>query len=129
MPGAAALPLAGLKVVEVAAGLSMVGAGLATQLPGSLLRDLGADVTRVEWSAPSTLDEGIEFGVPWSRGKEVLRIDADDHDRATATIRSLVASADVVFLAGSEKRIEQAGLGAQDLARANPRLVQVRIRP
>ena len=56
-------PLAGLQVVEVALGVSAVGAGLASSLPGSLLRDLGADVNpRVqsrrrprwtpEWSSP-----------------------------------------------------------------------------
>ena len=41
-------PLAGIRVVEAALGVSAVGAGLASSLPGTLLRDLGADVIRVQ---------------------------------------------------------------------------------
>ena len=40
----APVPLAGLRVVEVAVGMSAVGVGMAASLPGALLRDLGADV-------------------------------------------------------------------------------------
>jgi hypothetical protein len=38
-------PLAGIRVVEAALGVSAVGAGLAGSLPGPLLRDLGAALT------------------------------------------------------------------------------------
>ena len=41
-------PLAGVRVVEIALGVSAVGAGMAASLPGALLRDLGAAVTRVQ---------------------------------------------------------------------------------
>ena len=54
-------PLRGIRVLEVSLGVSAVGAGLAVSLPGSLLRDFGAEVARVQSARASTLDEGIEF--------------------------------------------------------------------
>ena len=54
-------PLTGIRVVEVSLGVSVVGAGLASSLPGALLRDLGADVVRVQSARRSTLDAGVEF--------------------------------------------------------------------
>jgi len=54
-------PLAGIRVVEAALGVSVVGAGLASSLPGSLLRDLGADVARVQSRTRSALDQNIEL--------------------------------------------------------------------
>ena len=54
-------PLAGIRVVEAALGVSVVGAGLASSLPGSLLRDLGADVARVQSRTCSALDQNIEL--------------------------------------------------------------------
>jgi crotonobetainyl-CoA:carnitine CoA-transferase CaiB-like acyl-CoA transferase len=120
------LPLQGVRVVEVALGTSVVGAGMATSLPGALLRDLGAEVVRVQSAGRSTLDAGIEHARAWNRGKEVL--DVDD-DRAADVVRSHVDGADVAFLCGPEARVEQQGLGYGALQRRNPRLVQVRIRP
>src|SRR5262249_39057364 len=67
----AVAPLAGLQVVEFAAGVSVVGAGLAPSLPGALLRDFGADVTRVQPSERFTLDEGVEWPAVWDRGKHI----------------------------------------------------------
>ena len=45
-------PLAGVRVVEVAVGVSDLGLGLAGGVPGRVLADLGAAVTRVVGTAP-----------------------------------------------------------------------------
>ncbi len=119
-------PLAGLRVVEVALGVSAVGAGMAASLPGALLRDLGADVARVQSARRSTLDAGIEFERAWNRGKEIVEV---DDEAAGAPVAALASEADVVVVTGPEAVIERDGSGSRDLARANPRLVVVRIRP
>ena len=119
-------PLAGIRVVEAALGVSAVGAGLASSLPGTLLRDLGADVIRVQSRDKSTLDAGIEFARVWNRGKQVLE---SGDDRARDQVTALARDADVLLLAGDEARVEQGGLRYQTLARVNPALVVTRIRP
>ena len=119
-------PLTGLRVVEVALGLSVVGAGMASSLPGALLRDLGADVVRIESADRSSLDGGLDLSLAWNRGKEIVLVANDD---AVETIVARVADADVVVLAGAEELIEERGLGYADLARSHPRLVGTRIRP
>jgi crotonobetainyl-CoA:carnitine CoA-transferase CaiB-like acyl-CoA transferase len=119
-------PLAGLRVVEVALGMSAVGAGMAASLPGALLRDLGADVARVQSARRSTLDAGIEFERAWNRGKEIVEV---DDEGAGAPVAALAADADVVLVTGSEAVVEREGRGYRELSRANPRLVVVRIRP
>src|SRR5262249_19959271 len=121
-------PLNGLKVVEVAAGLSYVGTGMAGSLPGALLRDLGADVVRVQTENRFTLDEGVEFARGWGRGKDVVTLDGSDAGRWTRTITELAGDADVVFLTGSQKLIEGRGVGHRQLTTANTRLVAVRTR-
>ena len=118
----------GLRVVEAALGTSAVGAGLAVSLPGTLLRDLGAEVTRVRPARRSTLDEGVEFERVWGRGKDLVET-GDDPDRAAATVAALARDADVLVVAGPEDAVERHGLRYPDLARANPRLVVVRVRP
>jgi crotonobetainyl-CoA:carnitine CoA-transferase CaiB-like acyl-CoA transferase len=120
-------PLRGIRALEVSLGLSTVGAGLAVSLPGSLLRDFGAQVTRVQSARRSTLDAGVEFATPWNRGKEVL--DFDDAQDAAAAVFSRARDCDVLILAGSERLVEQAGLEYRELSRVNPRLIVVRIRP
>jgi crotonobetainyl-CoA:carnitine CoA-transferase CaiB-like acyl-CoA transferase len=119
-------PLAGLRAVEVALGMSVVAAGHATSLPGAILRDLGADVTRVQSRWRSTLDAGIEFERVWNRGKNVVEV---DDEAVPSTIRSLARDTDVMFVTGAESAVERPGLGARDLMRLNPALVAVRIRP
>ena len=120
------LPLTGLRVIEVAAGVSAVGAGLAASLPGSVLRDLGADVARVRAGARSTLDDGVEFARSWDRGKEI--VDVADGELA-GTVATLAREADVVVLAGPEALLEGRGVVHANLARDNERLVTARIRP
>ncbi|CAI7978150.1 L-carnitine dehydratase/bile acid-inducible protein F [Frankia sp. Hr75.2] len=121
-----AAPLAGIRVVEVALGVSAVGAGLAASLPGALLRDFGARVTRVRSRRRPTLDAGVEFSRVWDHGKQIIEVD-EGEPAAAETIAALTRDADVVFLAGPEEAIELRGLGSADLGRANPRLVAVRV--
>jgi crotonobetainyl-CoA:carnitine CoA-transferase CaiB-like acyl-CoA transferase len=118
--------LAGIRVVEVSLGVSAVGAGLAASLPGALMRDLGADVTRVESSERFTLDAGVEYERAWNHGKQLERKPTDEAGR---TVAALARDADVVFLVGDEAAIERHEIGARQLLRANPRLVAVRTRP
>jgi len=123
-------PLRGIQVVEVALGVSTVGSGLAVSLPGSLLRDLGAQVARVESRPRSTLDAGIELERAWNRGKDVVAVDdAADPGGATATISSLARDADILIVSGPEDRVERRGLAHHQLARLNPGLIAARIRP
>jgi crotonobetainyl-CoA:carnitine CoA-transferase CaiB-like acyl-CoA transferase len=119
-------PLAGVRVVEVALGTSVVGAGMAASLPGALLRDFGADVARVQSSRRATLDAGIEFARVWDRGKHVVEVD-DAH--AAAAVTTLALEADVLFVCGPDALIERQGLGYETLQRTNPRMVHVRVRP
>ncbi|MBL7493464.1 CoA transferase [Frankia sp. AgB1.9] len=121
-------PLMGVRVVEAALGTSVVGAGLATSLPGALLRDFGAEVTRVRSATRSTLDTGIEFDHVWDRGKRIVQVD-DADPAGAATVTELARGADVLFLAGPHEAIERQGLDYSALSLLNPRLVVVRLRP
>ncbi|MFC5752239.1 CoA transferase [Actinomadura rugatobispora] len=121
-------PLEGLRVVEAALGISAVGAGPAVSLPGTLLRDLGAEVTRVRPARRSTLDAGVEFDRVWDRGKEIVEV-GDDPGRAAGAVAALARDADVLVVAGAEDAVERRGLRYQDLARESPRLVVTRVRP
>ncbi len=118
--------LAGVRVVEVAAGISAVGAGLAGSLPGALLRDLGADVIRVQSSEACPLDAGVEYQRVWDRGKHLEVVDGKD---VAATAAALARQADVVLIAGAEEWVERRRLTYSALERSNPRLVHVRVRP
>ncbi|MBO0853595.1 MAG: CoA transferase, partial [Nocardia sp.] len=123
-------PLRGVRVVDAALGLSVVGAGLATGLPGALLRDLGAEVIRVRSRRRATLDSGVESVRVWDRGTEVIEVDDDaDPEAAARRIQALVAEADVLLASGAEASLEQRRLSFAALAQANPRLVVSRIRP
>src|SRR5262245_9984604 len=104
----------------------MVGAGMASCLPGALLRDLGADVLRIESSPASTLDAGIEFARVWNRDKTVETV---EEDAAASVVTTVARDADILVLAGPEARIEANGLTYHELARASSRLVVARIRP
>ena len=101
--GRDAAPLDGVRVVEVALGVSVVGAGLATSLPGALLRDLGAHVTRVQPARTSTLDRGVEFHRAWHHGKHIVHV--DDERSGVDRVTNLAREADMLFVAGSEALI------------------------
>lgn len=118
-------PLAGIRVLEVALGPSRVAAGAAVSLPGSILRDLGAEVHRVA-TPPTSLDRGLELDLVWDHGKAVEELAPD---AAAARVRALVGGTDVVLVAGPTALVEDQGLGTRAIMAANPRAVVVRVRP
>jgi crotonobetainyl-CoA:carnitine CoA-transferase CaiB-like acyl-CoA transferase len=144
-PGTA--PLAGITVVELAAGVSDLGLGLAGGLPGMLLAGLGASVTRItaRSAAPGAsqaendeitargalahdadvagIDAGVPWGQAWHRGKRVVA--AGDPREAMELLRA----ADVVLAYGPESLVESRGLGYRDIAAANPAVIYARCRP
>jgi crotonobetainyl-CoA:carnitine CoA-transferase CaiB-like acyl-CoA transferase len=89
------------------------------------MRDFGAEVVRVGRQHRSTLDAGVEFERVWNRGKELLEVAEPD----VSMISALLSGIDVLLLAGPEESVERFGLGYGVIARHNPRLVGVRIRP
>jgi crotonobetainyl-CoA:carnitine CoA-transferase CaiB-like acyl-CoA transferase len=64
-------PCAGLKVVELAVGVSDLGLGLAGAAPGMILAGLGASVTRVTGTRPMDID-AREADVVLAYGPEKL---------------------------------------------------------
>ena len=123
MTGGATPPLAGLAVVEVAVGVSELGLGHAGGVPGRLLADLGASVTRVVGPDPSALDADVPWGRVWHRGKRVVATGE------AAEVAELLAGADVAFVYGREALVEDRGLGYEACAPATPGLVYARCRP
>ncbi|MDH5588942.1 MAG: CoA transferase [Gemmatimonadota bacterium] len=126
--GSGAPPLAGIRVVE----LAHVMAGPAC---GLLLADQGADVIKVErlpggdatrgFGPPSADGESAAF-MMMNRGKRGVAVDLRD-PRGRAMVRRLLHGADVVvenFRAGT---MEGMGMGYDELAAANPRLVYCQI--
>jgi crotonobetainyl-CoA:carnitine CoA-transferase CaiB-like acyl-CoA transferase len=116
-------PCEGLLVVELAAGTSDLGLGLAAGVPGLILGHLGAQVRRVVSSRSPGIDEGVEWGYAWHRDKETVV--SDDRDE----VFRLLEGADVALVYGPEGLVESRGLGYQDLKDANPSLVYARCRP
>jgi len=112
----------------VVADLSRVLAGPYATM---LLADLGADVVKVE--RPGTGDDTRLWGPPYSggvstyfqsvnRGKRALLADLDD-EAGAATVRDLVAGADVLVENFRPGALDRFGLGYEACAAANPSLV------
>ena len=119
-PGA---PLDGIQVVEVAIGASDLGLGHAGGVPGRLLADLGATVTRLVGPTAPPIDADVTWGRVWHRGKDVVAA-GDPGD-----IRDRLLEADVAFVYGPDALVEGRGLGWADVGAAHPELVHVRCRP
>ena len=121
-------PLEGLRVVE----LAHVMAG---PICGLFLGDLGADVIKVErlpggdtprhFSPPEIEGESAAF-MMLNRGKRGVALDLRTEE-GRAVVRQMVSSADVVienFRAGTMERM---GLGYDDLALLNERLIYCQV--
>ena len=107
-------PLEGLKVIE-----------FCTSLPnaqtGQILADFGAEVIQIE--PPGGTPLRSQAGYPlWGRGKRSIELDLQDPEDLAAAHR-LIADADVVLMAFRPGVAEAKGLGYEELAAPNPRLV------
>ncbi len=121
----ATTPLAGIKVVEMTSIYSGPMAGM-------MLAELGAEVIKVESpDGPDTVRAGGLSAGPDSvnsifyslnRGKKFCAIDAKT-DRGRALLADLVASADVFLHNMRPGKPEQLGVGYDDMATRNPRLI------
>ena len=124
-------PLDGLKVVD----LSRV---LAGPYAAMLLADMGADVVKVErpegddtrkWGPPFVGPEGREestYFLSTNRSKRSIVADLKDPDDL-ATIRALIAGADVLIENFRHGVMDRLGIGPADLEELNPGLVTLSI--
>jgi crotonobetainyl-CoA:carnitine CoA-transferase CaiB-like acyl-CoA transferase len=117
------LPCAGLSVVEVAAGTSDLGLGLAAGIPGVILADLGASVTRVVLGDAPDIDSHLPWRRAWHRDKSVL------HEHDPKAVAATLRRSDIALVYGAESVVEHRGLGYVDLEADNPALVYGRCRP
>lgn len=113
-------PLAGLRVVELAG----LGPG---PFAAMLLADLGADVIRVDRALPRGLQLGTgERADVVNRGKRSIALDLKD-PAGVALALDLVATADVLIEGFRPGVAERLGLGPEECAVRNARLVYARM--
>lgn len=121
---APALPLTGVKVLDI----SRV---LAGPMSGMILGDLGADVTKVEHPerGDDTRDWGISIGgrdttyyYSVNRNKRSVTLDLQSPE-GQEIARKLASQADVIIQNFKAGGAEKLGLGYEDLAKENPRLI------
>lgn len=116
-------PLSGIRVID-----------FSTLLPGPMctlmLAEAGADVIKIERPGigdemrhyePKLGDEGVNFAL-LNRGKRSLAANLKD-PVAIAHIKSLVKQADVLVEQFRPGVMQRLGLGFEDLAQINPRLI------
>jgi crotonobetainyl-CoA:carnitine CoA-transferase CaiB-like acyl-CoA transferase len=120
-------PLSGIRVLEL-------GSFVAGPFAGQLLGDLGAEVIKVESPEPGdpmrrwgAMVEGR--GIWWSALARNKRLVAVDLRRAEgrAVVRRLALTCDVVLENFTPGRLDEWGLGYDDLAHEHPRLVMTRV--
>lgn len=127
MSGSTALPLAGLKVLEL-------GQLIAGPFAGKMLADFGADVIKVE--PPGSGDPLRKWrmlkngtSVWWqvqSRNKRSIALDLRTTE-GQGLCRRLAVEADVIIENFKPGTLEGWGLGHDELSRDNPGLVMLRI--
>jgi alpha-methylacyl-CoA racemase len=110
-------PLRGIKVVEIA------GIGPSPHAC-MILADLGADVIRVERPGGQMLTGGPHDLL--NRGRPSVALNLKEPD-AIATVRDLVAEADVLIEGMRPGTTERLGLGPDECLARNPRLVYGRM--
>ena len=117
----AALPLAGLRVVEFTHMVMGPSCGL-------ILADLGAEVIKVEPlggdSTRRLLGSGAGFFGTFNRNKQSLALDVKD-PRGREIVLRLLADADVFSENFKPGAMQALGFGHEALARLNPRLICV----
>ncbi|HSJ24610.1 MAG TPA: CaiB/BaiF CoA-transferase family protein [Longimicrobiales bacterium] len=117
-------PLAGLRVVELAQNL-------AGPYCGQILRDLGADVVKVErpgigdaaraWGPPFIDGAGSIFAAT-NRGKRSIALDLKNDDDRTV-LQALIRQADVLVEAFRPGVFQRLGYGWDVVHKWNPRLI------
>ena len=115
-------PLAGIRVIELANFI-------AGPLAGTLLADMGADVIKVEppqgdmsrATPPIRNDESVSF-VALNRNKRSLVLDLKQPAAREILLR-LAAKSDVFLEAYRPGALEKMGLGADDVKKANPKII------
>lgn len=122
------MPLEGLRVVDISAVL----AGPHT---ARYLADFGADVIKVESPTGDTVrgmgwrdpDDGATYWWKYAnRGKRTMAADLKDPG-ALATVRRLIADADVLIENFRPGKLESLGLDPDELIAENPKLVILRV--
>ncbi|HEY3655568.1 MAG TPA: CaiB/BaiF CoA-transferase family protein [Steroidobacteraceae bacterium] len=112
-------PLAGIRVVEFTHMVMGASAGV-------ILGDLGAEVIKVEPiggdPTRNLLGSGAGYFPMFNRNKRSLCLDLKNAD-GLAVARSLVATADVLVENFRPGTLARLGLGYEELAAANPRLI------
>lgn len=103
-----------LRIVEL-------GNGMATQVAGLLLSELGADVLKIEPIGGDPSRGSASFA-NWNRGKRSLEMDLAD-EQAFASLKDRLAGADVLLHQMTPKRAEALGLDDASLMALFPRLV------
>jgi len=117
-------PLAGLRVVDMTTSYAGPTASM-------YLADLGADVIKVE--KPRAGDDARGWGPPFIDGESAWYASANRNKRSIAldlrapeglaTLRSLVATADVFMQNLNPAKIERLGIHPEALRATNPRLI------
>lgn len=113
-------PLAGIKVIEIAGiGASPFGA--------MMLADMGAEVLRIERPAGTTTPGIIDPAKDLlNRGRQSVALDLKKKE-SVACVLKLVASADALIEGFRPGVMERLGLGPEECAAANPKLVYGRL--
>jgi crotonobetainyl-CoA:carnitine CoA-transferase CaiB-like acyl-CoA transferase len=116
---AAALPLAGIRVLEFCHTIMGPSAGL-------ILADLGADVIKVEPANGDPTRRRIGFAAgffaTFNRNKRSFAVDLKN-DEGRALLYHLAAAADVVLENFAPGTMDRLGCGYSDLAQKNPQLI------
>ena len=124
-----ALPLSGIRVVEL-------GSSVAAPYAGLVLAELGADVVKIE--KPGKGDDARGWGPPFhegvgtifhslNRNKRSVVVDLGDAEELARLRRLLVEDADVLIQNMRPGQAEKLGLGADSLLADNPRLIHATI--
>lgn len=116
---AAALPLAGIRVLEF--GHTVMGPSCSM-----VLADLGADVIKVEPPEGDRTRANVGFGSAlfpvFNRNKRSLSVDLKT-EAGKAVMRRVIAGADALIENFGHGTMDRLGLGYEALSKANPRLV------
>jgi crotonobetainyl-CoA:carnitine CoA-transferase CaiB-like acyl-CoA transferase len=127
-PAGAFALLDGVRVLDLTTSVAGPYAGM-------LLGDLGADVVKVE--RPGTGDDSRAWGPPFLNGESLWFLAVNRNKRSLAldvteaaglaTLRALIAQADVMLVNQPPRVLDKLGIAARDARAINPRLVHVAI--